>query len=276
MESMQKTFSLSKAMENDEKKFYRKNSDIPKEYWAYRWVKVSDGDKFYDPEFSTQNKIISEKTIFNRTKARDFAIDYVKNLDQNISSGKSIVFMGGKDSGKTVLATLILREIINKTLGDVLFVPFSQLIVESNVYLQDDIKNFTEKYTSPLALCIDDIDVRNTSEKLKEYLDHILTFRRLNLLPTIITSVGDFKDIRKTCGDPVYRLLSDNKIYKIFSIASFDEQNYGIDYFHTGHKVDIDLLISELRKIKISKGKENKISMEELQSVLCRAIHGQS
>jgi DNA replication protein DnaC len=90
-----------KEVESVEKKHWRKHSNIPQEYWEYKWFKKNDLDKHYDPKFNIDKLAVGQKTIKTRENARNVALSYVKNLKENLKKGKSLYIVGGKSSGKT-------------------------------------------------------------------------------------------------------------------------------------------------------------------------------
>lgn len=270
---IKETKRINKILENDEKKFYRENSNIPKEYWDYKWKNTGAGVKFYDPSFSSPGLRVSKETERTRENARNIALNYVSNLKKNVETGKSLLFVGGKNSGKTVLATLILREAINGLVGDVLFVPFSQLVVESNVYLPQDVGDFTEKYIEPTILCIDDIDGdREGASKFRDYLDHILTSRRLAQSPTIVTSKIDLTGILRVCGKSVFSLLGDSSIYKKVNIVSNDSQDLEVDYLCTGLSFSISDLERELKKYRSNNPNNDVVDSSVVSDLLRKSI----
>lgn len=257
-EDKKKVIRLHRDLRRSEKKFYRENSNIPKEYLDYKWSKKKGSKKYFDPEFEAdKNYDVGPKTIGSRINALNIAAHYTRNLKENVEEGKSLFFLGGKNSGKTVLATLILRETINKLVENVLFVPFSQLVVEANVYLPEDVNEYTERYITPTILCIDDLDnTRKPSERFIQYLDHILTTRRLCKSPTIITSKITLHTVSKVFGNSIYELFADPTYTKV-SIFSHDKQKHDVDFLYTGHSYRLSLLIKELQKVK----RERKVDM---------------
>ena len=269
-EKVEQVRKLNRELSRIEKKHHRKHSNIPKEYWEYRWLKNKEEQKYYDPLFNPDARIVGQKTIESRINARDRSWDYVENLEENIREGESLFYLGGKNSGKTVLATLVMREAINQLAKSVLFVPFSQLLVEANVYLPEDISEYTEKYISPEMLCIDDIDnAREPNKKFIEYLDYILTTRRFCKSPTIVTSRISLTTLGKTLGNSIFELLSDS-IYRKISILSSDDQEKDMDFIYTGHSFCISALINELKEYKKRTDINDSIGADPLQSILSR------
>lgn len=268
------------VQEKAERDFYRKGSNIPKEYWDYKWVESEPGVKFYDPKFvaKTDIPVVDAAVIESRTRARDEAFKYASKIKENCQSGSSLLFVGGQRSGKTVLATLILREGINKLIGSVYFVPFIQLVVEANVYLKSDIEEYTAQYIDPDVLCVDDIDSsRKTSDKFKEYFDYILTSRRLARKPTIITSRLPVSKIRSMIGDGVYTLLNDKSIYKHINILSREMDYEDVDILSMNFSFDSVKLIERIRdNSKKKASKKPMMSSQEIHDILKECIVSRS
>ncbi len=251
MNSNSERINFLKKQQKAERDFYRKGSNIPLEYWDYKWISTDNESKFYDPKFvvHTDFSVLDEAIIESRTRARNEAFEYSKNIKEKFELGKSLVIIGGQRSGKTVLATLILREAINNLIGSVYFVPFIQLVVESNVYFKEDIEKYTAQFIDPDMLCIDDIDsIRDTSPKFKEYFDYILTSRRLSRKPTIITSRMPVSKMRSMVGNGVFTLLNDRSIYKHINILSKDLNFEDMDILNSGFNFDINKLVEKLRE----------------------------
>lgn len=266
------SIKISKNRILKERDVYLSQSNIPKEYLKYKWKKVQEGDKFYDPNFkgSTLGAIgVSRQITFSRKNARDNALDYARNIKKYSELGRSLCFIGGKDSGKTVLATLILREAINKFIGSVLFVPFSQFCIEGSVWDNDDVNDFISKYTTPDILCIDDVDEQeNVYGKFKTYFSHILNERKSNQDPTIITSKISLDKMGEVCGKSVVNIITDNNTYKILSIMSSEGQISDIDYQCSGFNFRLEDLIKDLNAYKDRKGDSKIIKYRDLQKIL--------
>ena len=275
MSVQKKSLKLLQVQEKSERDYYRNSSNIPKEYLDYKWVKDEHNSKFYDPKFtaSTDISVVNTATIESRTRARDEALKYASNIKENYKNGVSLLFIGGQRSGKTVLATLILREAINKLVGSVYFVPFIQLIVESNVYFKADIEEYTAQYIDPDILCIDDIDsLRETSNKFKEYFDYILTSRRLARKPTIITSRIPVSKMRSMIGDGVYALLNDRSLYSHINIISRDLDFEDVDILSMDFDFELNGLVEKLKEHYRKSSNKSVISSVDIHDILKECI----
>lgn len=231
---------MNREFNEERKRHYRENSNIPAEYWQYKWK-----DYKFDINFS-KTSIVNSAVVQSRKAAWEKSIEYAKNIVENHNRGRSLFYTGRGSSGKTVLATLILREAIEKMMVSVLHVPFSRLVVDFHtMYKREEISDSIESYLDPHFLCIDEVDVdRNMADKFKNIFDHILTSRRYEKKPTIITSKVGIDKIGDVCGDAIRRLIEDSGVYEIINIYSEGEDPMRI--FDSNIEFDIDLLVKEL------------------------------
>jgi len=245
---------IFKNIQNNEmKKSLINISDIPKQYFDFNW-------KSYDPENDSRNIINDKKVIQSRKKAKEMALKYVLNIKENLINGKNLLFLGPKTSGKTVLATLILREIISRELCEVRYIRFINLVSSqfNNLYKiePEDLKNLYEYYTEPSVLCIDEVEEIHVRDYVQNCIHEILIDRLNQKKPTIITSRISLEKIKKTCGNGFYDIINDNQIFDICSIGAES-------FFLTDDSIDSDELYLLEDAIKglvflLKKEKDNK------------------
>jgi len=254
---------FKKNQENEIKKSLLNISGIPKQYLNFNW-------KSYDPENDSRNIINDKKVIESRKKAKEAALKYVLNIKENLANGKNLLFLGPKTSGKTVLATLILREIISKELCEVRYTRFVNLVSSqfNNLYkiTPDELKNLYDYYTEPDVLCIDEIEEIYVRDYVQNCIHEILIDRLNQKKPTIITSRISLGKIKKTCGNGFYDIINDNQIFDICSIGAES-------YFLTDDSIDADELylledaikglVYLLKKEKEIKNKYNKYGYDD-------------
>lgn len=211
--------SKVKAQRREQKindiKFLNSKSNIPYEYEKYSF-------KDYEEDNDSSSSIFDEDVKKSRKKAKKNALEYIIKLE-NIKEAKSIIFIGQKGSGKTVLATLILRYCINKYLYNVLYVRFPTIISElSTSYHKEDVIECLDKYSSPDILCIDEVEDIEDNQYTKRYLQNIIITRHDNNKPTIITSKLKIGKFSKYFGKSGARHIEDPSLYKRVEILSKD------------------------------------------------------
>jgi len=146
--------------------------------------------------------------------------------------GVSLLIKGRGGTGKSVLGTLILREVINQISESVYYIPYNQFAIESSmVYLNDERKPFIERFVSPEWLMIDEItQVHNGKNfgKIKEFLELILNWRYLEKKPTIITtSLMRDVDLKNAVGEQVLEIFKKKDVWlpTIFIEGSREDPN---------------------------------------------------
>ena len=145
--------------------------------------------------------------------------------------GANIAFFGDDDTGKTLLAALVAKEIIYASvlLGDLDFkwLPFSTLINALNF----DRPNYSliDEVSCVDFLVLDNVYVPQQGNYMKNFLDELFHDRRTKRLPIILTGThavadsnaktktrGDLLlDSRQAVGDEFYRLLNSENTQKI-------------------------------------------------------------
>lgn len=162
------------------------------------------------------------------------ARNYVDNLDENLSQGKGIWFMGGTGTGKTTLGMLIASEALKagKSVG-IYFAP-KLLTRIRQTYQEAETENayaqFFDRVTSVDLLYIDDLGSERRTDWVVEQLYAVVNERYENQRPMLITSNAEGEIVvegqqqledqigRRTisrlveiCGDPWPLLGSDHR-----------------------------------------------------------------
>jgi DNA replication protein DnaC len=197
-------------------------SNIPKQYLSAKWQE-------YRPDWNGST-IHDESIINSRREAKKNCLNYVGNFKKTKEDGgNSILIVGERTSGKTVLATLILREAIKYFNERVLFVSFPQFVVEANTAnLGPERERLESKYIRPYFLCIDEITSIDRNPKVRTYFSHILVERHGLKKPTILTSKINIEQIRKSFGNVIYDILT-------------NQYNFGKIFIKTSDKDFVDL-----------------------------------
>jgi DNA replication protein DnaC len=237
-----------------------KNSNIPENYFKFTW---NDYQKDYD--FS--KKITDKEVSSSREKAKHLAVIYATKINSFFEKGISLFFVGKRGSGKTVLATLLLREAINQLKESVYYCSFIELMIEANTAnLEHEREEFESKYLRPSFLLIDEMGEIETNHKMNNYLNLILIKRQQEKKPTFITSKLTLEEIKSRFGTSVYLAISNNNCFLPEIIIKTDPK----DFIENIGKKD-KFLVSELKKqieeaykIKQKEQKKNNIINPEI------------
>jgi len=163
-------------------------------------------------------KRYQDKTLDNfdqswQQKAYDYAVDYIKNWEENSDNGHSIFFVGDVGTGKSHLAYAILNKLIEKG------VPGMAASVPD---LLDDLRGkedngAIEALKEIDLLVLDDLGSQKNTEWVTERLFIILNSRYADLKPTIITSNHRLELLEKTEGWPriVDRIIEMSRLVKV-------------------------------------------------------------
>lgn len=119
---------------------------------------------------------------------RDSPLD-VTHADE-LAEGRWVYVHGVMGSGKTFLASAILRGWLSRNEGKALFVPSTQLIAEINATYSntDSVLEVLDRYGRVPLLVIDDLGKEVPTENTLSMLWHVLNARYSWWLPTVVTS----------------------------------------------------------------------------------------
>lgn len=233
------------------------NSNIPEQYFGFSW-----SDYKSDHDFSKEIK--SDTVKSSREAAKIICASYARDLEIASKTGKSLFLIGKRTSGKTVLATLILRTAIDRLLQSVYYVPFSTFAMEANTAnLDEEREVFEDKYIDPQFLCIDEIEEMDSNPKIRNYFGTILIQRQKEHKPTIITSKISLQKIREIYGNLVFSALTNSEFFfNPIAIETEDVDAEDTVWIKAGRRYSITMIIDELQKLKEIKTKNKKTKKE--------------
>lgn len=149
--------------------------------------------------------------------------EYISGFRKYIEAGAGLFLQGTNGSGKTLIATLLLKEAMRQGYSG-FFLTFADMIEASRVrgYGQEDKQAFfRERIKSSRLLVVDDVghemrqgyssDIANISKSL---IDEVLRFRVGMAYTTIITSNMYEDDLTKAYGKGIYSLLQESSLVR--------------------------------------------------------------
>lgn len=229
------------------------SSGIPEEYYKFNW-------NDYNVNKIGDQVITDNDTIQSRKIAKKTALEYCSEIIKQTNKGKSILFIGVQSSGKTVLATLILREYIHRVRNPVLFVRFSFLCSEASASFDNETLDLLRrKYIEPSVLCIDEIEEAETTGWIKRFLADVLDQRRDQQKPTILTSKIYSDKIRESCGVSVYNLITNDNAYKECFILTDKDKSVNRNHIAPYAKYDVNRLAGLLKNFSQKENFDRKI-----------------
>lgn len=153
--------------------------------------------------------------------------NYLRRHEDYISQGIGFFFTGKKGTGKSLLSTLVLKELIH--LGYTCFSTTYSDTVEafSASWNNDDDKRwFARKFMRSDVLLLDDIGKEWSTRLSQSTFDMILRSRVQDARPTFITTNLTIPELESGYGSAVLSLLSECSIVLEFSGEDYRPQAY--------------------------------------------------
>lgn len=180
--------------------------------------------------------------------ALDIASDYLDNVAWYVNRGFGLIFHGGFGTGKTSLATLILRNLISQG-HDGYFTTFSEMIDTYTGGWNDAIEKawFHKRIKNAGVLVLDDIGkeykTRKNSDLPESTFDEVLRHRVAAGTPTIITTNLSLTDLQQGYGGSVMSLLNECSTTYEFTGEDFRRNSTG--------RVDVEMASRLTRPVVI-------------------------
>ena len=147
-------------------------------------------------------------------RALDFALNYAKEFDAVLETGRSALFIGKPGTGKTHLAVGIGLHLMNRDSRSVLFSTVMRAIRSvKDTWSKDSEQSETDaiaSLTDPDLLILDEVGVQVGSETEKLILFDVLNERYENRRPTLLLSNLDLGGVRTYLGERVFDRLRED------------------------------------------------------------------
>lgn len=224
-----------------------KSSNIPENYKEFRSLED------YKEDHDTRKKIIKKSVIQSRKEAKVEIKNYLKNLKSKVEKGESLFIVGPKTSGKTVLATTILKQCIVELQEQVYYTRFSSFLNHAtSSYLQKEVENLIGTYVDPKVLLIDELDEFYADQKAKSHILNILERRLDERKPTIITSKIGIDEIFSCAGAQISSTIDDYYKEIVICAENQEQKDVKINIDKTSF-YNVDTIIHKLEEYKQEK-----------------------
>jgi DNA replication protein DnaC len=140
---------------------------------------------------------------------------YVCKHEDYVDQGLGLLFTGARGIGKTMLATLVLKELIRAGYG----CRYSTYSSAMEMYTagwrdRDERRRFEEKFVHTKVLLLDDMgrEAKSSNNMQESTFEHILRNRVQSCRPTILTTNLDYGDLEEAYGSSAMSLLSEQSM----------------------------------------------------------------
>lgn len=140
---------------------------------------------------------------------------YVLNHDDYVDQGLGLLFTGTRGTGKTMLATLVLKEFIRA--GYTCRYATYSAVMEAYTAGwrdRDEKRRFEDKFLRTKVLLLDDMgrEAKSSNNMQESTFEHILRNRVQSCRPTILTTNLNLDDLEESYGPSAMSLLSEQSM----------------------------------------------------------------
>ncbi|HEV2744677.1 MAG TPA: ATP-binding protein [Rubrobacter sp.] len=137
-------------------------------------------------------------------RAMEKVQEYLKDWEENRSTGHGLYFVGDVGTGKTHLAVAVMNELMARKRVPALFVTVPELLDNMRGTYNDpgrDIDEWMDSVKNADLLLLDDLGAERASDWVRERIFVIVNHRYREELPTIFTSNVGPKDLAAQLGE---------------------------------------------------------------------------
>ena len=172
------------------------NSGIPEQFWSWNW---------------NDWKPVNEKQI----KILQFVKKEALALCDNKYNRSSMIIIGQKDSGKSLLASLLLKECV--IAKKQVFIAELGKLVECQFSNDENDKNYLRKSLNRDIVCIE-IGLETDHKMNKVVIERTYNQRKLQGKYTFFTSRFDLNAINLRYGEDVYKTFVNDKFCRVICL----------------------------------------------------------
>lgn len=146
-------------------------------------------------------------------EALAFAVDYVKDFDEVMKTGRSAVFIGRPGTGKTHLSCGIAIEAMRKGYTAIFSTVYKAVRKVKDTWRRGATESEVEAvefFTTPDLLILDEVGVQFGSETEKQILFDIINERYENMKPVILLSNLNVDGIKTFLGERIVDRIKEN------------------------------------------------------------------
>lgn len=146
--------------------------------------------------------------------------NYANQLTENMANGIGLILMGPCGTLKTMMAVAVLRKRLENG-GSGMFIPMCSLL--DDVFTRytlnrEEWARYEQKIRNTSLLVLDDLGSENSNQKwVMAKVDSIITERYNKMLPCIITTNMDFKEMKGTYAERIIDRFRSTSITIMFT-----------------------------------------------------------
>jgi DNA replication protein DnaC len=140
---------------------------------------------------------------------------YVRRHHDYVDQGLGLLFTGKRGIGKTMLATMVLKELIRAGYRCCYATYSSAMEMYTAGWRdRDDKRRFEEKFLRTKVLLLDDMgrEAKSSNDMQESTFEHILRNRVQSCRPTILTTNLNYDDLEESYGESAVSLLSEQSM----------------------------------------------------------------
>ena len=154
-------------------------------------------------------------------EAIEMVANYVENAHYFINRGMGLLFHGNKGNGKTMLAVILMKQLLANSGVDGYFTTFNNFLDNFAAGWRDDVNRrwFEKRVRNVPFLVVDDMgkEHQGRTDMAAAAVDTVFRSRTQNLLPTIITTNLSLHDFERSYSSGVMSLLSETSLTHEFT-----------------------------------------------------------